>query len=76
MSKDTLAKANKCLQESNYRSERQWLNNKLDDVEVEIMNYMRTGGYQATEFVHALIGERGNIKYKLKDVSDKLNGKE
>jgi hypothetical protein len=49
------------------------LNLELDIVEENIMNMMRKQGPTA-EFVHGLIGERENIKYKLKETHHKLYG--
>jgi hypothetical protein len=67
-------KGSKVLKQMHNRSRLTKLNQHLDDTEVAIMDMMRLGNESTFESVHALIGERENTKYKLKDLHKKIYG--
>jgi hypothetical protein len=50
------------------------LNNRVDEIENSIMNLMRLNSDKTFEILHCLIGERENIKYKLKELHKELYG--
>jgi hypothetical protein len=53
------------------RSKMTRFNEDLDIVESEIIRHMRLG-LPTAEMIHCLIGERENIKYKLKELHKKV----
>ena len=49
-----------------------YLNHNLNEVEESIINLMRLNSPKTFEIVHGLIGERENIKGRLKDIHKEL----
>ena len=54
------------------RTKLTYSNRKLDEVEESIINLMRLDNSKTFEIVHCLIGERENIKGRLKDIHKEL----
>jgi len=73
MLSNNVMRADRLLRMVHLRSKMTKLNSRLDVVEEELIRHMRLELPNA-EMIHCLIGERENMKYKLKDIHSTLYG--